>query len=67
LEADIPYAGTDNSRQQLNLLLPKTPKDDRPLPVIAHIHGGAWLGGDRNGLRGVEATISEEKIPNQAP
>src|SRR5262245_15898867 len=47
LEADIPYAGTDNPRQRLNLLLPKTPKDDRPLPVIAYIHGGAWLGGSR--------------------
>jgi acetyl esterase/lipase len=47
VEADIPYAGTDNPRQRLNLLLPKTPKDDRPLPVIAYIHGGAWLGGSR--------------------
>jgi acetyl esterase/lipase len=52
LEADIPYAGTDNPRQRLNLLLPKTPKDDRPLPVIVHIHGGAWLGGDRAGGHG---------------
>jgi acetyl esterase/lipase len=52
LEADIPYAGTDNPRQRLNLLLPRTPKDDRPLPVIAHIHGGAWLGGDRTAGHG---------------
>jgi acetyl esterase/lipase len=52
LEADIPYAGTDNPRQKLNLLLPKTPKDDKPLPVIVHIHGGAWLGGDRAGGHG---------------
>jgi acetyl esterase/lipase len=52
LEADIPYAGTDNPRQRLNLLLPKTPKDDRPLPVIVYIHGGAWLGGDRAGGHG---------------
>ena len=48
LEADIPYAGTDNPRQRLNLLLPRTPKDDKPLPVIVYIHGGAWLGGDRS-------------------
>jgi acetyl esterase/lipase len=47
LEADIPYAGTDNPRQRLNLLLPKTPRTDRPLPVIVYIHGGAWLGGNR--------------------
>lgn len=52
LEADIPYAGTDNPRQRLNLLLPRTPKDTRPLPVIAYIHGGAWLGGDRSGGHG---------------
>jgi len=52
LEADIPYAGTTNARQSLNLLLPKTPKTDKPLPVIAHIHGGAWLGGSREGGHG---------------
>ena len=46
-EKDIPYAGTDNPRQRLDLYLPKTPKEDRPLPVIAYIHGGAWMGGDR--------------------
>jgi acetyl esterase/lipase len=52
LEADIAYAGTDNPRQRLNLLLPRAPKDDRPLPVIAYIHGGAWLAGDRAGGHG---------------
>lgn len=52
LEADIPYAGTDNPRQRLNLLLPRTPKGARPLPVIVYIHGGAWLGGDRSGGHG---------------
>jgi acetyl esterase/lipase len=52
LEADIPYANTDNPRQRLNLLLPKTPKDGKPLPVIAHIHGGAWSGGNREGGHG---------------
>jgi acetyl esterase/lipase len=52
LEADIAYAGTDNPRQRLNLLLPMAPKDERPLPVIAYIHGGAWLGGDRAGGHG---------------
>jgi acetyl esterase/lipase len=52
LEADIPYAGTDNPRQRLNLLLPKTPTANRPLPVIVYIHGGAWLGGDRAGGHG---------------
>jgi acetyl esterase/lipase len=52
LEADIAYAGTDNSRQRLDLLLPKKPKNDRPLPVIVYIHGGAWLGGHRTAGHG---------------
>jgi acetyl esterase/lipase len=47
--ADIPYAGTDNPRQRLDLLLPRAPKTDKPLPVIVFIHGGAWQQGDRTG------------------
>lgn len=46
---DIPYADTDHERQQLDLFLPKVRKTDQPLPVIAFIHGGAWLGGDKRG------------------
>ncbi len=49
LEADIPYAETDNPRQRLNLLLPKDPDNEQPLPVIVYVHGGAWLAGDRAG------------------
>jgi len=50
-EPDIPYADTDNPRQKLDLLLPKKPGDDKPLPVVVWIHGGAWRGGDkRSGL-----------------
>jgi len=50
-EPDIPYADTDNPRQKLDLLLPKTPADDKPLPVVVWIHGGAWRAGDkRSGL-----------------
>src|SRR5262245_11128156 len=52
LKADVPYAGTDNPRQRLDLLLPKTPKGERPLPVIVYIHGGAWLAGSRTGGHG---------------
>lgn len=48
LEADIPYADTDNVRQRLNLLLPKVPRSEGPLPVIVYVHGGAWRAGDRN-------------------
>ena len=46
---DLPYAGTDNPRQKLDLYLPKARKDDKPLPVVVFIHGGAWQAGDRRG------------------
>ncbi len=50
-EMDIPYAGTANPRQKLDLLLPKQRVDEKPLPVIVWIHGGAWRAGDkRSGL-----------------
>jgi acetyl esterase/lipase len=55
VEKDIPYAGTTNPRQTLDLLLPKAPKGDKPLPVVVNIHGGAWLQGDKSG--GVGAII----------
>lgn len=49
LEADLPYADNDNPRQRLDLLLPKHPADDKPLPVVAFIHGWAWRAGDKRG------------------
>jgi acetyl esterase/lipase len=45
--ADIAYAETANPRQRLDLLLPKVRKSDKPLPVVAFIHGGAWRAGDK--------------------
>lgn len=50
LEADIPYAGTDNPRQRLDMLLPETPKGGK-LPVVVFIHGGGWQNGDKTGGR----------------
>ena len=47
LHADIAYANTDNPRQQLDLLLPKKPVSNAPLPVVAFIHGGGWRKGSR--------------------
>lgn len=44
--ADVPYAGTDNPRQMLDLLVPKA-DSETPRPVVAFVHGGAWLGGDK--------------------
>ena len=46
---DISYAGTDNARQTLDLALPIKRISDKPLPVIAFIHGGGWRGGSKGG------------------
>ena len=46
---DLPYAGTENPRQKLDLYLPKERKSDKPLPVIVFIHGGGWRNGDKAG------------------
>lgn len=56
---DIPYAGTDNPRQRLDLYLPKKPAGEGPLPVVVWIHGGAWRGGDkRSGLRNLADLVA---------
>lgn len=44
--ADVAYAGTENPRQTLDLLLPKD-RGNEPLPVIVYVHGGAWMAGDK--------------------
>lgn len=50
LTPDIPYAGTENPRQTLDLLLPRE-RSGESLPVIVFVHGGAWRHGDkRTGL-----------------
>lgn len=46
---DLPYAGTENPRQRLDLYLPKKRADEKPLPVIVFIHGGGWQNGDKTG------------------
>tara|TARA_R110002072_G_scaffold302710_2_gene487670 strand:- start:196750 stop:197883 length:1134 start_codon:yes stop_codon:yes gene_type:complete len=59
IKNDLAYAGTDNPRQKLDLYLPKKRSSDKPLPLIAFIHGGGWKNGDkRGGLRRV-ATLVE--------
>ncbi len=57
IHRDIPYAGTDNPRQCVDLLLPERPKGDGPLPVVVWIHGGAWLGGDKRSGTGQLAPL----------
>ena len=49
---DLPYAGTDNKRQQLDLYLPKSRQAGVKLPVLVFVHGGAWLAGDKSQGRG---------------
>jgi len=45
---DIPYAGTENPRQMLDLVLPVKREGSEPLPVIAFIHGGGWRNGNKS-------------------
>ena len=42
---DVPYAGTDNPAQTLDILLPA--QGTGPFPVLIQFHGGAFLGGDK--------------------
>lgn len=46
---DQPYAGNENPKQAVDVYLPKLRTSDKPLPVIALIHGGGWVNGDRLG------------------
>ncbi len=49
LHLDLPYAGNDNPKQKVDLYLPKKRNTDKPIPVVALIHGGGWVNGDRLG------------------
>ncbi len=49
LRLDQSYAGNDNAKQKVDLYLPKKRNNDKPLPVVALIHGGGWVNGDRIG------------------
>lgn len=47
LKTDIAYAGTENPKQRLDLLLPRERVGEGPLPVVAFVHGGGWRNGDK--------------------
>lgn len=49
---DQPYAGNDNPKQMVDVYLPRKRADDAPLPVVALVHGGGWVSGDRKGYIG---------------
>jgi acetyl esterase/lipase len=44
---DLKYVKDGHERNKLDLYLPE--KADTPLPVIVWIHGGAWMGGSKDG------------------
>lgn len=46
---DLPYAGNSNPKQAVDLYLPHKRNGEKPLPVVALIHGGGWVNGDRKG------------------
>jgi acetyl esterase/lipase len=49
LKLDEAYALEGNPKQMVDVYLPKKPASDQPLPVVALIHGGGWVNGDRIG------------------
>lgn len=49
LRPDQPYADGANPKQKVDVYLPKKRNSEKPLPVVALIHGGGWVNGDRLG------------------
>lgn len=47
IRRDLPYAAGGNRFQMVDVYLPKRRNTERPLPVIAFVHGGGWAGGNR--------------------
>ena len=45
---DLEYVPGGHERQKLDLYLPPRGEDSAPLPLIVWVHGGAWLGGNKN-------------------
>ena len=46
MERDISYIPNGDIAQKLDLYLPEKPADS-PLPLVVHIHGGGWMGGNK--------------------
>jgi acetyl esterase/lipase len=47
LVPDLPYAASNNPRQRLDLLLPRTDPGAPPRPLVVFVHGGGWRNGDK--------------------
>ncbi len=52
---DCAYAGNDNPRQSLDLLLPRSVSTATPRPLVVFIHGGGWRNGDKQSGRSLVA------------
>lgn len=48
IEKNLDYVGAGHDRQTLDLFLPKA-KGPKSRPLLVFIHGGAWLGGSKEG------------------
>ncbi len=46
MERDLAYIPNGDAAQKLDIYLPEKPAD-KPLPLIVHIHGGGWRGGNK--------------------
>ncbi len=46
MEKDISYIADGDEAQKLDLYLPEK-ATDKPLPLVVHIHGGGWVGGNK--------------------
>jgi acetyl esterase/lipase len=52
---DLEYIPGGHARNKLDLYLPA--KADHPLPIIVWIHGGAWLGGSKEGCPAIPLVV----------
>lgn len=58
LRLDQPYAGNTNPKQMVDVYLPNKRNTDKPLPVVALIHGGGWVNGDRLGYAALAVQLA---------
>ena len=52
--------GVDPNLLSLDLYLPKTGPDCRPVPLVVGVHGGGWRLGDKRGFTGEKAKLFNE-------
>ncbi len=55
---NLPYAGTTDPHQMLDLYLPAKRPDNKPLPLVIFIHGGAWREGNKRDGAGIVSQLA---------